>query len=87
MSDTACKVLFGMWAVLTASWALASIGGAVAGSPSLDRIMVAVCGANVCMLLWDRWHARTAVRVTRFDFNIADLVDGEETAATTRREG
>ena len=80
--------LFGAWAVLAAFYALRFTAALACGSLDPDQLMVAVCGVNVCLLLWGRWRAPQVISVTRFDFTNArvDLVNGTGKAVMTRKE-
>lgn len=68
------KVWFGMWAVLSAAWALIFVGGCIDGAPDFGDLLLALLGAVICSLYWQLWHEKAA----ELHIEIFKLEDGRE---------
>ena len=72
--DTLSKVMFGVWLVFFAMWALAFVSGCAAGKPDIDRFLLALYSAVVCSLYWELWHKKAP----ELHIEIFKLPDGRE---------
>lgn len=59
MSETTCKVLFGVWIVVLAMSVLEFGQGVYSGSPDPDDLCITIFAVVICLQFWELWHVKT----------------------------